>query len=327
MQPCYTKRRRPILLLPIVFELILAPFACFSAIQPQNEKATSANPLDAFVGVDLKSHPESASSLIKLFQSGGYGFKGGMLYPDGKVSRGRDGYRYRPVGVWHPRDYYLVAWHKSIPFNPSNCSADLFFFSNRGPLIKEHEFVVGKNTGITGARLLTVAGFNDPVLELDVSGDDGKEIVSVNPQRVSLIRFENSIGELHPVRYSWKSNAIGPPIHLTTVEQIATALNSKDNVEIISALTWLQGEHVGLDSYQMFARNDPSYRGNEDVREVQTENACRSSNAIKHRVAKLTHSTVPWIKESALFTQLVLSTSPYDLQRLFLRRQYPGSSD
>ena len=145
------------------------------------------------------------------------------------------------------------------------------------------------------ARMGEVGRYGVPLLEVSSGGPRGT--YALLGERFALVRVEHyslrsSRYELEKNRYDAPNLRVGPhPGHCRA--EWLRLLRSDRDVEVLEALTWLAGVHLN-------PKLPAPERLHEDPAEAKLWHEFLTDERVKGRIAELTSSADPWVRETAL---------------------------
>ena len=264
--------------LMVLFAFAVSALGSLIAIQAQTTE------LDRFVGVDLWKDRLAENEQRRL---------------DEVIGKVPKGYLTEPA-AWHvwktTRDgktRYIVLLGEPLVMIPGGSAACVRLFDATANKINSWSFQAGWRTVLYDA---SIEYSNDLVSDLIVlrtspvvgGRDVAKEYLALNNDRLRFIRMESDKGALAQNEYVFPNYEIGivPAAH--TVEQWSALLESKDKVDVLSALVFLGGKHEHPLPFPDESKYIVLFReltGNARIREL---------------IERLSNSDNEWIKQAAL---------------------------
>ena len=196
--------------------------------------------LDRFVGKDLWKQQLSEKDLRRLEHIVGVGPKNEIFQP-------------QPWHVWktnrNGQTRYVVLYGAGIWVIPSGSSACVHLLDAAGKKIKSWCFQTGWRIDLVNASFEYSGSLASDLLVLNtaqvVNGQNiRKEYFAIRDDRLQVIRLENDKGGVVQNEYVFPNYEIGMVPTATTLDEWVRLLESKDEAEVLSALTFLGGRHI-----------------------------------------------------------------------------------
>ncbi len=136
------------------------------------------------------------------------------------------------------------------PFaTPGESILQVHIFDNAGHLLNQQKFSTGWRAAITGIRIRNLDTIKQQTLivqgEYYFGGKPFYQYYALSGDQIVMVYNVTDYG-FDPINY-WAANVeIGPTIE-RSADEWEEALESSDNVEILSALMWLSGPHSNID--------------------------------------------------------------------------------
>jgi hypothetical protein len=200
--------------------------------------------LDRLAGKDLAKR--SANDLERLKELLGEVPMGYMMKPT-------------PWFVWKTdhdgQTRYIVFLGEGEILIPGGSSARVQLFDGSGKTAGAWSFQVGWRIFLDGVSFKYSKDLGSDLIVLRtnpvVNGRDiGKEYFAISNDRLRLVRLENGKREITQNEYIYTQGGVNLVPDATNVDQFADLLESKDKADVLSALVFLGGRHLGeRDSY------------------------------------------------------------------------------
>ncbi|MHC4663716.1 MAG: hypothetical protein ACYS8W_18810 [Planctomycetota bacterium] len=192
--------------------------------------------------------------------------------------------------------YLLFIGHPLMSI-PGASGAEIYIFASSGKKISYTSFSTGWRIGISVASLSIVKSGGGPIITVDsrpaINGRPVmKQYYGVIGDEIWTIRIEGSNGELLNNRYVYPNHTIGPRNSGRKEEGWKAALDSKNRLEVLSALIWLGGRHLDAETVRENVRK-------EDKKEAAVYHKVADDPEVGRKVKKLCSSEDEWIKEAA----------------------------
>ena len=194
--------------------------------------------------------------------------------------------------------YILV--EEAQPFaTPGESILQVHIFDNAGNLLNKQEFSTGWRAAITAIKIRSLDTIKQPTLivqgEYYFGGKPFYQYYALSGDQIVMVYNVTDYG-FDRINY-WMSNAqIGPMIQ-RSADEWEEALESSDNIEILSALMWLSGPHSNIDPA------GPKEAYSEERKFLMV----RGRPSVQKRLVQLSESDNFWIKSAASSI-----TVPYD---------------
>jgi hypothetical protein len=245
--------------------------------------------LDRFVGKDLWEEQLSKKDRWSLGHIVGVTPTGGAfdLQP-------------QPWRIWKTnrqgQTRYVVFLGQRLWSIPGGSSACVQLFDAAAKKMKSWCFQTGWRIDLGGASLEYSGDLGSDLLVVHtapvINGQNiAKEYFAISEDRLRLVRLENNKGELVQNEYVLPNYEIGIVPGAATSEEWVHLLESKDNVVLLAALTFLGGRHIdGRD--RDFAPGQHAGKYAELFQEIQ------GNPRIRDLVENLSNSDNEWVRQA-----------------------------
>lgn len=244
--------------------------------------------LDRFIGIDLRLDPLSERDSRKLEEIIGPARKGIVL-------------DFRPWNVWRTTragvTRYIVLSVEPLFSIPGEASACVQLFDASLKRIASWSFPTGWRISPESASFEYSKELSSDLLTLYVSRyinshDIAKEYFAIANDRLQLVRLESRDGEALQNEYIDGNWEIGVVPAATTEDQWIFMLESKDPIEVLSALTFLGGRHIKESDRKFTSEPSESKYGALFLQLL-------GSPRIREIIARLGYSDSQWIRQAA----------------------------
>jgi hypothetical protein len=198
-------------------------------------------------------------------------------------------------GVQGQISYALVEESPLVTI-PGQSGIRIHLFNSEGKLLSSAAFSTGWRISLADMKLTYVPEIGREVLVVnskpEINGRDvAKQYYALIGEKVLLVRLEDSSGK--PVRniYGAPHHTIGPALSGRSAGEWEKVLESRDEAEVLAALTWLGGIHWNPDSPA------PEYE-HEELSEAYLAEGVRSSKAVKVALSRLARSENAWLRSA-----------------------------
>jgi hypothetical protein len=187
---------------------------------------------------------------------------------------------------------YILVEEQPLVMIPSESRIRVHLFDTAGRLLSRADFSAGWRTVLTTMSIQKNYYFDRDTLVVY-----GEYVFGGSPSQQHYVLVGNSLilayletnGKFDRNNYQDTNLTVGPLLSQRTVDDWESALNSRDNAEVTSALIWLGGSHWNGQA--------PPYE--EDKPEAEKVSTLLSRDSVKKRLNDLANSEVPWVQITA----------------------------
>jgi len=265
-----------------IVPMLVASLLPLSAIRAQSTK------LDGFVGKDLWKQQLSKKDRWRLQNIVGAVPKGELFEP-------------QPWHVWktnrNGNTRYVVLFGEPMLTIPGGSSACVQLFDAAAKRIKGWCFQTGWRIDLVNASIEYSDKLGSDLIILHtgpvINGQNvAKEYFAANDDRLLLVRLENDRGELVQNEFVFPNYEIGLAPTALTLDEWVRLLESKDDADVLSALTFLGGRHID-------GRDRKFGPGPHESKYAELFQQLEGSPRVRDLIERLSKSENEWIKQAA----------------------------
>jgi hypothetical protein len=262
-------------ILSILAELILA-----ATVHAQNTR------LESFVGKDLRNDLNAQKKLMGILGTSESGDSGDTA----------------PWYVWktnqNGRTRYAVLLVQPEFIIPGGSTACIVLFGPTARRIASWCFQTGWRMTPANASLESPTEVGSDLIVIDmtrfINGRDvTKEYFTISNDQLRLVRLENHQGEAVQNDYVFSNSEIGLAPSATSFDEWVDMLESGDNAVVLSALTFLGGQHFS-EPIRRGLSNEP-----QQSRYADLFQKLQDSPRIREIIGSLTKSDNAWVRQAA----------------------------
>jgi len=187
--------------------------------------------------------------------------------------------------------FYILVEEQPLVIIPSESRVRVCLFDTAGRLLSRTDFSAGWRTILTTMSIENNHFFNRETLVVY-----GEYVFGGSPSKQHYVLVGNSLilayseinGKFERNNYQNANMTVGPLLSQRTVDDWESALNSRDNAEVTSALIWIgshwKGEAAPYDK---------------DKPEAEKVSTLLARESVKKRLNDLANSEVPWVQITA----------------------------
>lgn len=196
---------------------------------------------------------------------------------------------FRTIGNTKGEQRYILVEESPQFIIPGQSTLRICIFDKAGHLLNQQEFATGWRAAIASIRIRKPYQLEHQALvvqgEYYFGGAVFYQYYALSGNQIVLI-YNRTNYAFDPISYGSSDVEIGPMIE-RSADEWQEALESSDNVEILSALMWLSGSHSDI---------DPAKEDNSEGRKFLT---VRARASVQKRLAQLSESDNFWIRSAA----------------------------
>lgn len=193
------------------------------------------------------------------------------------------------------KNYYVLIGMINPMIVPSNCELQVQLFDSQGTFLKYISFNSGWRMDLTRAKVEFISEISRELIIAEsypeINGRDvAKQYYGLINDEISLVKLENSKGEIVPNYYYASNHTIGSIPSDLTEQQWINSLNSNDIIEVLATLTFLGGQHS--DKFDQLFAGEKSKR-------VKLVEKIHANQSVKLKISEFIKSDNRWLNDAA----------------------------
>jgi hypothetical protein len=194
--------------------------------------------------------------------------------------------------------------------SPGQAVHFLYLFGEAGTVLGTFKFSTGWRMMPHQVRLVRRDESRHPLLEISASGFGGfalapglRQYYALRGGDFLLVRLEDEDSKISRNGYGCEYPSVGPPVPQPGGEELAKALASEDEADVLRALMWLGGQHETVETLIDDHKDDPEGSTLKRCPEAMEDAKLFAAAAVRPEIRESlrTHAASPniWIREAA----------------------------